>query len=105
MALSCLLRQVCRNLRARHKSKNLVLLAGWLGLFDVQPGVGLCWAVGVSGRTGVSPRSGVPQHRPRGLGNSCGLCLLLGKREQNNYCHRGFHPYFIVAIIFISVRG
>lgn len=41
----------------------------------------------------------------RDSANSCRLCLLQGKLEQNNYYHCVFHPYFIVAIIFISVRG
>lgn len=41
----------------------------------------------------------------RDSANSCWLCLLQGKLEQNNYYHCVFHPYFIVAIIFISVRG
>lgn len=35
MTLSCLLSQVCRNLRARHKSKNLVLFASWFRLFEI----------------------------------------------------------------------
>lgn len=39
MTLSCLLSQVCRNLRARHKSKNLVLFASWFRLFEIQPSI------------------------------------------------------------------
>jgi len=123
MALSCLLSQVCRNLRARHKSKNLVRLASWFRLFDIQPGVfstvGFARQIrGTYARAGGvnpaerglshgSPSPTIPVFLPsqRDCGNSYRRCLLLGKPEQNNYCHHVFHPIFIVAIIFISVRG
>lgn len=50
------------------------------------------------------PRAPVlwPRAGPRGFGNSHRLCFLLSKPEQNNYCHRGFHPS-LLWLLFSSV--